>query len=112
MAGIKETKEVLDFTAAIGNATGVSLQDGKFDLMEITNYITALTKLPSAVDGIDQVPEELKDLYGAEAQEILAFFSEKLDLPQEEIETAVEDHLAVGLAFYRLVQKYYWKPAA
>lgn len=109
MAGIQETKDALAFAAAIGNATGVVLQDGKFDLFEVTAYIGALTKFPAAIEGAEGIPAELQDLTGEEAAELLAFLQNELDLPQDTTEEAIEDHLAVVLALYRLAQKYYIK---
>lgn len=112
MAGIKETLEALDFGISFGNTTGKVLQDGKFDLFEIAQYIESLTKFPAAVEGAGLIPEELKDLTPEEAAEVVEFFKTKLDLPQETLEEAVEDHLALIAAMYLVVKKYYWKPAA
>ena len=109
MLGIKETKEALEFAAAIGNATGISLQDGKFDTLDIVNYINALSKFPAAVENAAEIPKELDDLDEAEAAELVEFVQTKLDLPQENIEQAIEDHLAVVATIYLLAKKYYIK---
>ncbi len=109
MSGIKETQEALAFAVAIGNATGISLQDGKFDTMDIVNYVGALTKFPAAVEGANQIPVELKDLDEAESQALIAQIKDQLDLPQDEIEEAIEDHLEVVRVIYNLAQKYYIK---
>lgn len=107
MVGIKETKELLDFVIALGNATSISLEDGKFFWSEFTNYIGALIKLPVAIQDIEQVPVEMKDLDDAEAKELLQYAKDKLDIPEEELEVAIEEHLALGLEIYKLLMKYY-----
>ena len=59
---IKEAKELLSFAIAIVAATTKSLEDGKFEMGEIANYVPALMQAPTAFDGITVAFEELKNI--------------------------------------------------
>ena len=107
MAGIQQTKDVLKTAALIGNGVGISLQDGKFDLSDLTNFVNALISLPTAVDGITEVPTELKDLDPAERTELLNYFSQEFDIPHDKTEEAIEDHIEFLFALWKIVDKYY-----
>lgn len=107
MAGIQETKEVLKVAAEIGNGVGIALQDGKFELSELALFVGALIDLPNAIQGIQQVPVELKDLDETERLELLNYMRDQFDIPQDETEEAVEDHVEFLLSLWKLVQKHY-----
>lgn len=107
MAGIQETKDVIKTAAQIGNGIGIALQDGKFELTELVEFVPALLSLPTALSGITDVPLELSDLDEAERRELLDYMRQEFDIPQEQTEEAVEDHAEFLLALWKLVDKYY-----
>jgi hypothetical protein len=109
MAGIKEVREVIDVAAKLGNAAGKILQDDKFDWGELVEFVPALIALPEAISGISLVGEELKDLSEEEKSQLAQYLVDQFDIPQDDLETAVEDHAAVLLELWMLVKKYYLK---
>lgn len=70
MADIKETKELV---VAIGSLVGgimKALKDGKVDLLDIPILFEILTNIRVGMEGITEVPAELKDLDSKEAAEL------------------------------------------
>lgn len=101
--GIKESKEVLDFVLALGNAAGVSLSDGKIGLEDLSNFFGALTVAGPAFEGIQDVVKEFKDLDKEEAAELVTYVKEKFDIPQDDIEAMVEKGLAAALLIGEII---------
>lgn len=110
MAGISQTQDVVRFAAKLGNAAGRILQDDKFTWTEIVEVIPALLELPNAISGISEVPGEFADLDEAEKNQLAEFLANEFDIPQDQLEMAVEDHVKVVLAIWLVVKKYYLKP--
>lgn len=66
--GIQETKEVAVALAQLGCAIAKNVKDGEFEFIDYASFIGSL---PAAIDNIEEVPAELKDLSGPEAEEVL-----------------------------------------
>ena len=65
MAGIMNTVEVLDLVAEVGVQVATVLKRGGFhpkDLLTVFEQPTVVERLHKAVDGIMEVPIELRDL--------------------------------------------------
>jgi hypothetical protein len=103
--GTKELGEVLKFVCALANGIGEAAKDGEVSLGDATHLIPLLYKLPSAVDGLGELPAEAKDLSGDEIAALAAMVKDELDLPQDKIEMAVEEGIDVALKLYALVVK-------
>ena len=103
--GIDELTDVVDFGIAFGNAHGKVMEDGKFSWSEVTEYIPALTKLPAAVSGIEQVDDEIKDLDEQEMEFLKQHVQEKFDIPAEHVEEVIEDAFAMVLSIVRFAVK-------
>lgn len=101
--GIQETKELLRFVLALGNAAGQAARDGKIDVSDLAYFVSALTKIGPALDKIDLVPKELADLSEAEREELLAFFRSEFDIPQDRLEAIIELLFSITLSFARLL---------
>ena len=107
MEGITELKEALLTAAKFGNAVGRSLVDGKIGIGDIAEFIPAVISLPAALEGISQIPAEVKDLTEEELEELRVFINTEFDIPQEATEDMIEDHIALLRSMYVLVTKYY-----
>lgn len=94
---IKELKELLEFVCELGNASGKSLEDGKISFSDALHFSKAAMVSPAAFIGIGQVADEYFDLDDAERAELNAFAAEKLDLPQDGIESIVENVIQAAL---------------
>lgn len=101
--GIQETKEAMIFGISIAMAIDDITQDG-FQWTDILKLVPALTELPKAIDGIQQVPSELGDLSDDERLE-LANEIEKLDFASDRSEEIAEQSLRVALEIGKLILK-------
>ena len=68
--GITETKEAMIFGVSMAMAVDEATQDG-FQWTDVFKMVPALTKLPVAVEGIQEVPTELSDLSETERDELI-----------------------------------------
>ncbi len=107
MAGLKETKEVLKAIAALTNATGLSLEDKKFELGDVAFFIPALIELPLAVENYKLVVDEIKDLSNEEKVELQVFVATELNIPQERTEQYIEAVFNLMGNLYLLVSEFY-----
>ena len=103
MAGIVELKEVVTTIVGLGNATGKALEDGNITVADIPLFITPLLSIPEALENIESVPGELKDLEAAEKAELMAYVQTELDIPQEKVELVCEAAFGVVLELATLV---------
>lgn len=98
--GTKETIEFLDFAFGLADATQKSLTaDGKINLFDVPNYVAVSFKAPAAFAGIELVPKELASLSEEDRKEIITYFEQRFDLPNDELEVLIENTLAAGWAF-------------
>lgn len=101
----KELKEALKFICALANTIGEVAKDGEISLGDATHLIPLMYKLPSAVDGIAEIPAEVKELSSEDLAELAQLVKDELDLPQDKVEMAVEDGIDIALKLYALAQK-------
>lgn len=103
--GIKELSEAVKFVCALANGIGEAAKDGQVSLGDAAHLVPLLYKLPSAADGLAEIPLEVSDLSQDEMTQIAAMVKDELDLPQKKIEMAVEEAIQISLSIYALVQK-------
>lgn len=103
MAGIKETKEVLDFVFALVTALSKSLDDGKLDLTDALEFLPSLTKAGAAFSDMSLIPAEMADLSDEERQALVAYAKANLDLPDDNLEKNLELAIEVGLYLGQLI---------
>jgi len=101
MAGINETKEVMLFGMSLAMAADQATQDG-IDWTDIFKLVEPLTKLPAAIEGIEDVENELQDLDEAERMELVQAISD-LDFVSEDSEEIAEQSLRVGIEIAKLI---------
>lgn len=80
--GIKETTELITFIASVLYATMKAFADGKFHWTEARLYFDSLRLAPSAIGGINNVANEIKDLDSSELEQIEAHIIKVLRLPE------------------------------
>ncbi len=69
--GIKESLEVVAFLKNLSLAIESSLKDGKVDLFDTIQAIQLTPSLLAAVNGLDKIKDELKDLDSKEKDMLL-----------------------------------------
>lgn len=102
MAKAKELKEALSFICSLANSIGKIAEDGK----NATHLIPLLYKIPSAVDGMSEIPAEVAELSQEDIEELAQMVKDELDIPQDKIEAAIEDGIDLCLRLYALAQKF------
>jgi len=105
MQETKELSEVIEFVAELASALGKAAEDGKPTLSDAMYLAPLIYKLPSALDGAGKIPEEASKLDKAKMDALAEEFKDKLKLPQEKLEMAIEESLDIALRLYALVQK-------
>lgn len=80
--GVKETTELITFIASVLYATMKAFADGKFHWTEARLYFDSLRLAPSAIGGINNVANEIKDLDSSELEQIEAHIIKVLRLPE------------------------------
>lgn len=97
---IKNTKEVLDLAFTLGGVYKNAMTDGKLALDDLAYLMAVVPKFQPAVEDINMVIDELKDLSTAEAQELLAYAKAKSDenISNEDLANKVVKGLTAALA--------------
>lgn len=101
MAGIKETKDVLIFSIGLGVAVDKALADG-YSWDDLFALIPSFIKLPEALDGANEILNELEDLDDQEKAELVAVV-EELDLASDKTEEIVEQSLVAFIEIAHLI---------
>lgn len=102
---MKELTEAVEFVVSLANGLGKAAEDGEVGAGDFAYLLPLLYKLPSAVDGVGKIPAELKEIDAEKMSVLTEMVKEKLDVPQDKIELAVEGGLDIAVRLYALVQK-------
>lgn len=103
--GIKETKEMVAFGIAVGEAIDQSLADnGKIGLEDAMKFYNAVLAAGSAFDNAGLIAKEVKDMDQAERDELYAYVEAEFDIANDKLEEVIEVALATALQVYKLVE--------
>lgn len=109
--GITELKEVVDFAIDAMGAVKEIAADGKLGLSDIGAVIKLAKMASPAIQGIDKVPAELKDLSPEEATQLVAHVVAKLAVDDARATKIAEASLKLAIAGYELAKAISEKPA-
>ncbi len=101
--GIDETKDVIEFGISLTNSLMHAFSDGKITLADVPYFIAPMTKLPSALSGINMVPFEVGDIQKFELQKLTGFVKENLDIDDKKAKNIIEYSLLIIYDIYELV---------
>ncbi len=90
---LKQLGDILDLGISLGNAFGESMEDGVLSYSDAFNFATPLMKIAPAIDGGLDGLQEAWDADEADRELLKAYFKEKFDLPQDDIEQRIEEAL-------------------
>lgn len=102
--GIEETKDVVAFGISLTNSIIKAFRDGNINLIDIPLFIEPITKLPSALAGINMVPFEIGDIQKFELQQLITFVKENLDVDEREAKSIIELSLLTIYDIYDLIK--------
>lgn len=100
--GVVEAKEVFDLGFSLVSAVKSAKEnDGKIDFKDLPLLALVVPNVGAALDKINMVPSELKDLDEADAKDLLAHAAAKLGMAVEDpaLEAKVVVCLKVVLSF-------------
>ena len=104
--GIKETKEMLALGFALGKAIKeAKANDGKVNAADLMLLMGVIPAMGPAMDKIDMIPAEIKDIDTEEAKELLQYAGEQVGemLSEEELVKKINAGLEVGLSVAKLI---------
>lgn len=102
--GISETKDVVKLIMSISNGVQKSLaDDGKLTIGDIGNFTDAVFKLVPAIQGIEKVPHEIKDLDASEIEELKNLVLSEMPEVGEKWSIIVENALHTIWSVYNIV---------
>lgn len=105
MAGTTQTQEALSFIISFAMAIDRSLEDGRFDVSDVAQFVDPLLKLVPAVEDASEIPSEITDLDAEEAEALRVFVSERFDIRDDQLEEIIEEGLSAAVALLRFYLK-------
>ena len=103
MTDIKNTLEVIDFGMAIAQGVfGALKDDGKITIGDLPQLMPALVAMPAAIEGIDQLPAELKDLDEKEVTLIRDHVLAKLPDVGEKWGVVAKEAITIAMSAFKI----------
>lgn len=106
MYGIENLKKIVkfacDFTKEISNA----LADGKFQWTEVFGFFDEIMAIPGLVKAFPDVANEIGEITDAERAELNAYVIAEFDIPNDKVESFVENALMWTLSTVALIQQF------
>jgi hypothetical protein len=102
MAGIQDTKEVLNFIFTLSDAVNKSLEDDEFSWSDARYFLEPLRALKPALNEIQNVIPEIMDLDEWELQELVDYAKDKFDLDDDDAEEKIERVVDCGVELLKL----------
>lgn len=81
--GTPETNDVALAIVDFVKASKAAYQDGKLDFSDASHFLPLTQSLPKAIEGVSQVPAELRDLDSEEGAKLLALVAAGVGLDSE-----------------------------
>jgi hypothetical protein len=97
--GIDDIVDVLDFLFASKDAYVDARKDGKVNWADLPKFIAPVTKLPPAINGIENIPAQGKDLSEDEITFLIERYKEHLPGDDERKRELILDAVEKGLLF-------------
>lgn len=101
--GVQELSEALRFLALLGNATDSALEDGKVNVFDFGLFLGLIPNISTALNGIQEVPKEVKDLDEQERLALRQVVANTLKLRNVVTESLVETGVDLTLHFAQFV---------
>lgn len=101
--GVKELLEVVDCCVSMVNAGVMVAKDKKISFDDLTVLFMVVPKLVPAIEGVKEIPAEIKDMSTAEAAAVVAEVGAKLAIDNEKAKAVVENSLKTLLAVKDLI---------
>ena len=90
---LSELQDVLAFGFDISDALQAAAADGSFDLKDVPKFLPLYGSAKAAIEGIGNPVARFKNLTPGERAELVEFAKERFDIPNDELESLIEDTL-------------------
>ncbi len=107
MLGIENLKKLLQFSFDFTRELQSALADGKFRLTELIGFFDEVIQIPGVVRSWPEIKAEFADLDATERQDLYTYFQNGFDIPNDKIESFVENALMNAVSLIMLVEQ--WK---
>lgn len=104
--GIKEIKEVLTLMSSVIKAVDAATKNG-LSWDDFYHFVPVVPKVFPALEGIENVDDELFDLTEEELDELKVFVKDELDIPDNQVEMFIEKGLSIALDTAFLIKEIY-----
>jgi len=101
--GIIELKDVVSFGVKTANALTKTLKDGKVTVTDVGYWLPALIALPKAVENIDKIPKEIKDIDSKEAEALIQQVANELEIDNIKAKKVIQHSLNIIYEIYGIV---------
>lgn len=105
--GTDNLKKLITLGLKITKQIQASLEDKKFQLIELVNFIDELMLVPGVVSSWEDIKAEWQDLEEEERVELHDHFALEFDIPNDKVEAFIENALLQGVSLIALVEQ--WK---
>lgn len=97
---------VIGFALTLGNTLAATLEDGKLRFFEIFQFLPSLRDLPEAVKLAPEALEESKQLSEEDRDQLLSYFRDRFNLPNEGLERKIESGFSVILHLHEFINQF------
>lgn len=104
MYGIGNLKKLIGVALGFTKQFQETFADGKFQLQELFNFVDEFIQVPDLVKNWPQVKQEFADLTPDERTELLTYFQQQFDLPNDKVEAFIEAALQNAISLVSLVE--------
>jgi hypothetical protein len=104
--GIEKTKNLVRAGVNLSKQIATATEDG-WQWTDTFGFVDEFAEILSVVKTWDELKAELADLTPEERAELYAYFVAEFDIPNDQIESFVEDALMLAFSIISLVEK--WK---
>jgi hypothetical protein len=87
---VKNIKEALIAVLALPKVYEAAMEDGKIGFEDLALLMALFPKLQPAIEGITEIPGELKDMTEEERLELVVLVKAELDLEDDSLEEKIE----------------------
>jgi hypothetical protein len=102
--GVKDLTDVIDLALAAVNVVQSAKKDGHIGVEDLGLVLQLIPLAGPALDGVGQIPAELKDLSAEEAAQVVAHLGAKLGIEDSKAMHIAEAALKVAASGYSLVK--------
>lgn len=103
--GVENLIKLIDLGTDTAEQVGEVLADGKFQWTESFKFIDEFAQIPGVVKAWPEIKKEAGELDEEDRLVLHAHVKQKFDIPNEEIESFIEDALLNALTTISLVER-------